>query len=148
MYDIMLYLVVILCNSFSTFNIMYINVVCTYSSDEEFTALCGNELLLLESCLRVNPKSYGVWLHRQWVMTTSPQPDWKNEKKLCDLFLNYDERNCKYHVRSSFHINVHCIVLVLAEIASYGVSLSGHYSDSTVSIALAAPIEQKLLRLW
>ena len=101
MYDIMLYLVVILCNSFSTFNIMYINVVCTYSSDEEFTALCGNELFLLESCLRVNPKSYGVWLHRQWVMTTSPQPDWKNEKKLCDLFLNYDERNCKYHVAAS-----------------------------------------------
>ena len=101
MYDIMLYLVVILCNSFSTFNIMYINVICTYSSDEEFTALCGNELFLLESCLRVNPKSYGVWLHRQWVMTTSPQPDWKNEKKLCDLFLNYDERNCKYHVAAS-----------------------------------------------
>ena len=58
--------------------------------------LCGDELYLLETCLRVNPKSYGIWLHRQWIMTASPKPDWKNEKRLCDLYLNYDERNCKY----------------------------------------------------
>lgn len=29
-------------------------------------------------------------------MMNSPSPDWTNEKKLCDLFLKYDERNCKY----------------------------------------------------
>ena len=57
--------------------------------------LCDNELSLLENCLRVNPKAYGVWLHREWVMNCSPIPDWKHEKKLCDLFLKYDERNCK-----------------------------------------------------
>ena len=24
-----------------------------------------------------------------------PNPDWKRERNLCDLFLKYDERNCK-----------------------------------------------------
>ena len=78
------------------YDIVHCACTCTCRSTEEFTTLCGDELYLLETCLRVNPKSYGIWLHRQWIMTSSPQPDWKNEKRLCDLYLNYDERNCEY----------------------------------------------------
>ena len=78
-----------------------------HSSAEEFTKLCEDELHLLEMCLRVNPKSYGIWLHREWVMTSTPTPDWKNEKRLCDLFLNYDERNCKLHTFLTLQ-HVHC----------------------------------------
>lgn len=72
------------------------------SSSEDFTKLCEDELYLLEMCLRVNPKSYGIWLHREWVMTTTPSPNWKDEKRLCDLFLKYDERNCEWNFSCPF----------------------------------------------
>ena len=62
-------------------------------SKEETIALLNKELSLLEQCLRVNPKSYCIWLHRRWVMTHSPAPDWTRDKSLCDLFLKHDERN-------------------------------------------------------
>ena len=64
-------------------------------SPEEYCALCDGELSLLERCLRVNPKAYCVWSHREWVMVNRPDPDWAKEKSLCDLFLKYDERNCE-----------------------------------------------------
>lgn len=64
-------------------------------SQEEAVKSCEAELSLLENCLRVNPKAYCIWLHRQWVMAESPCPDWAKEKGLCDLFLKYDERNCE-----------------------------------------------------
>ncbi len=64
-------------------------------SGEEFTVLCCKELLLLETCLRVNPKAYCVWLSRQWILLHSPAPDWLREKELCDKLLNYDDRNCR-----------------------------------------------------
>jgi geranylgeranyl transferase type-2 subunit alpha len=51
------------------------------------------ELSFLEACLRVNPKAYGIWLHREWVMLNIPNPNWKREQELCNLFLKYDERN-------------------------------------------------------
>lgn len=55
--------------------------------------LCQKELSFLKNCLQVNPKSYSVWHHRQWIMEFMPQPDWKEELHLCNLFLSYDERN-------------------------------------------------------
>lgn len=65
-----------------------------FSSVDEAMKACGVEQMLTQQCLRVNPKSYCAWLHRQWVMEHSPQPDWDAERQLCDLFLKYDERNC------------------------------------------------------
>ena len=56
--------------------------------------LCQKELSFLKNCLQVNPKSYSVWHHRQWIMEYMPQPDWNEELRLCNLFLSYDERNC------------------------------------------------------
>ncbi|CAH3130023.1 unnamed protein product [Porites lobata] len=55
--------------------------------------LCQKELSFLKNCLQVNPKSYSVWHHRQWIMEYMPQPDWNEELRLCNLFLSYDERN-------------------------------------------------------
>lgn len=55
--------------------------------------LCKKELYFLKNCLQVNPKSYGVWHHRQWIMEFMPQPNWKEELQLCNKFLSYDERN-------------------------------------------------------
>ncbi|XP_061445176.1 geranylgeranyl transferase type-2 subunit alpha isoform X1 [Rhineura floridana] len=60
---------------------------------EEVQALCKAELAFLESCLRVNPKSYGTWRHRCWVMEHIPEPDWARELELCGKFLESDERN-------------------------------------------------------
>ncbi|KAL8177163.1 UNVERIFIED_CONTAM: hypothetical protein K2H54_042732 [Gekko kuhli] len=60
---------------------------------DEMQALCKAELSFLESCLRVNPKSYGTWHHRCWVMEHIPEPDWARELELCSKFLESDERN-------------------------------------------------------
>ncbi|XP_042700873.2 geranylgeranyl transferase type-2 subunit alpha isoform X1 [Chrysemys picta bellii] len=62
-------------------------------SPEEMQLLCRGELSFLESCLRVNPKSYGTWHHRCWVMEHIPHPDWARELELCAKFLEIDERN-------------------------------------------------------
>ncbi|XP_064395199.1 geranylgeranyl transferase type-2 subunit alpha-like isoform X2 [Halichondria panicea] len=79
-------------------------------SDEEFSLLCCKELNLLESCLRVNPKAYCVWLSRQWILLHCPQADWVREKGLCDKLLNYDERNfhCWDHRRFVIQQS-HCV---------------------------------------
>ncbi|BFZ13256.1 hypothetical protein BsWGS_16295 [Bradybaena similaris] len=60
---------------------------------EELQKMFLSELAFLESCLRVNHKSYGTWHHRCFVMNTMPEPDWARELELCNEFLKYDERN-------------------------------------------------------
>lgn len=74
----------------------------SFSNDEEHARLYANEMSLTEICLKKNPKSYGVWYHRQWCLLrahelnldkSSAALTWKNELDLCNLFLNLDERN-------------------------------------------------------
>jgi len=62
-------------------------------SPEELAALVKTELGFLESCLRVNPKSYGTWHHRSWLLGRLPEPNWARELELCARFLEVDERN-------------------------------------------------------
>ncbi|XP_005623327.1 geranylgeranyl transferase type-2 subunit alpha [Canis lupus baileyi] len=62
-------------------------------SPEELAALVKTELGFLESCLRVNPKSYGTWHHRCWLLGRLPEPNWARELELCARFLEVDERN-------------------------------------------------------
>ncbi|XP_069490086.1 geranylgeranyl transferase type-2 subunit alpha [Ambystoma mexicanum] len=63
------------------------------TSQEALQLLYKEELHFLESCLRVNPKSYGTWHHRTWVMERTPGADWVRELQLCNKFLDIDERN-------------------------------------------------------
>lgn len=65
------------------------------AENEENNSLFERDLSFTEMCLQVQPKSYGAWHHRVWILENSPAPDWNREVNLCTLYLKKDERNCK-----------------------------------------------------
>lgn len=65
----------------------------TVRDENEVQKIYEAELSFLESCLKVNPKSYGSWHHRGWVSARLPRPDWARELSLCDRCLSLDDRN-------------------------------------------------------
>lgn len=67
----------------------------TQSAGEPDPALFDRDLGFTETCLQVQPKSYGAWHHRVWILENCPNPDWDREVKLCTVYLKRDERNCK-----------------------------------------------------
>ncbi|GAB0098222.1 Geranylgeranyl transferase type-2 subunit alpha [Sergentomyia squamirostris] len=62
-------------------------------NEEEMKDLHQADLLFTEQCLQVNPKSYGAWHHRGWILETRPDPNWNREVDLCTKYLKLDERN-------------------------------------------------------
>lgn len=59
----------------------------------------GNELLFNIETIKLNPKSYCSWFHRQWLIDefcsdTTISFDWKHELGLCGKLLQLDCRNC------------------------------------------------------
>ncbi|KAL1022543.1 hypothetical protein UPYG_G00029090 [Umbra pygmaea] len=65
----------------------------TIREEDDVQKMYDAELSFLESCLKVNPKSYGSWHHRGWVSARLPRPDWARELSLCDRCLSLDDRN-------------------------------------------------------
>ncbi|XP_017775253.1 PREDICTED: geranylgeranyl transferase type-2 subunit alpha [Nicrophorus vespilloides] len=63
------------------------------SNEEELGKFMTSEIKLTEQCLLANPKSYGSWYHRFWVLDRHPKPDWNGEFALCSLYLMKDDRN-------------------------------------------------------
>lgn len=62
--------------------------------EEKLCELLEKEIQLTLTCLKSNPKSYGTWHHRYWVLLHHPKPNWTNEFNLCSMYLSYDDRNC------------------------------------------------------
>ncbi|XP_069735175.1 geranylgeranyl transferase type-2 subunit alpha [Phaenicophaeus curvirostris] len=53
-----------------------------------------SELAFAGACLAVNPKSYGAWHHRIWVLARAPPPSpVPGERQLCERLLGADPRN-------------------------------------------------------
>lgn len=65
-------------------------------TDKENTVLFDRDLGFTENCLQVQPKSYGAWHHRIWILENCPVADWNCEVELCTRYLRKDERNCKF----------------------------------------------------
>lgn len=65
----------------------------TVKDEDEMQKIYESELHFLESCLKVNPKSYGSWFHRGWVSARLPRLNWARELSLCDRCLSLDDRN-------------------------------------------------------
>uniref|UniRef100_W5K0A0 Geranylgeranyl transferase type-2 subunit alpha n=1 Tax=Astyanax mexicanus TaxID=7994 RepID=W5K0A0_ASTMX len=65
----------------------------TVKEEDEIQKLYEAELFFIETCLKMNPKSYGSWHHRGWVSSRLPRPDWTRELSLCDRCLSLDDRN-------------------------------------------------------
>lgn len=65
----------------------------TVKDEDEVQKIYEAELSFIESCLKVNPKSYGSWHHRGWVSARLPRPVWARELSLCDRCLSLDDRN-------------------------------------------------------
>jgi len=91
----------------------------TYRAEKELIALYREELAFLEECLKVNPKSYGSWQHRCFVMLNTPSPDWVRELSLCTSFLQHDERNCKFNVKVLSVRSVNKLMLNITWTADY-----------------------------
>uniref|UniRef100_A0A7N6C2V2 Geranylgeranyl transferase type-2 subunit alpha n=1 Tax=Anabas testudineus TaxID=64144 RepID=A0A7N6C2V2_ANATE len=71
----------------------YRREILMHLETDEVQKIYETELSFLESCLKMNPKSYGSWHHRYWVSARLPQPDWARELSLCDRCLSLDDRN-------------------------------------------------------
>lgn len=65
---------------------------------ESIDRFISHELAFGVKAIRANPKSYGAWYHRQWIVTkikTASRPfEVATELKLCDKLLELDARNC------------------------------------------------------
>lgn len=63
--------------------------------EDKLIKFLENEISLTEQCLLSNPKSYGAWHHRYWILDHHPKPNWKKEFDLCTKYLTLDDRNCR-----------------------------------------------------
>lgn len=66
------------------------------SGDDSSTINIDKELSLTQACLERNPKAYGAWFHRKWILwryCAANTPLLQHELVLCALFLLKDERN-------------------------------------------------------
>lgn len=58
-----------------------------------------SELSFVAQCLGVNPKSYGAWHHRGWVLGHTPAPPaGREDLALCERLLAADSRNCEWFI--------------------------------------------------
>ncbi|XP_076041639.1 rab geranylgeranyltransferase subunit alpha [Oratosquilla oratoria] len=68
-------------------------VILKGDSEGTWQTLLIRELKMIENCLLKNPKSYGAWHHRSWILDVIPEPPWEEELDICSKYLKMDERN-------------------------------------------------------
>lgn len=115
-----------------------------FRDKDEVQKIYEAELFFLESCLKVNPKSYGSWHHRGWVSARLPRPDWARELGLCDRCLSLDDRNCKSAIQTFTFIL--SLMTLFDDSYSFHISLQVHCWDyrRTVVKMSGVPVEKEL----
>lgn len=85
----------ILCVNPDVYSLWNIRKECVLKLNEfvKNQEMYDRELYFTENCLHVNPKSYGAWHHRCWILKNAPEPNWNREVDLCSKYLKLDERN-------------------------------------------------------
>jgi hypothetical protein len=63
--------------------------------EQQKETILQQELGFFMELIRINPKSYWLWNHRQWCLATMAKPNWQQELKLVGKMLDMDARNCK-----------------------------------------------------
>jgi geranylgeranyl transferase type-2 subunit alpha len=125
--------------------------------EESKSKILETERYLTQSSLQRNPKSYGAWYHRKWIvhfLKASPQI-LQEEIQLTSQFLLLDERN--FHCWNYRRYVVACLaqawngewnVLEKKEPTSTIVSLMGPQIASTVSALSESPAKQTIPDDW
>lgn len=74
--------------------------ICSKKTEnvDDLLSCLEEEIRFTEQCLLANPKSYGAWHHRYWVLIHHPNPKWEREFLLCTRYLKMDDRNCEFNL--------------------------------------------------
>lgn len=66
------------------------------NGEESLINYLEDEIKLTQESLKANPKSYGSWHHRYWILLNHPKPNWQNEFNLLNKYFSMDDRNCMF----------------------------------------------------
>jgi geranylgeranyl transferase type-2 subunit alpha len=124
-------------------------IICRLEEDVSSaaaTATLQTELSLTQAALERNPKAYGAWMHRKWILqhVKAPSSVLQSELALTAQFLKMDERN--FHCWNYRRFVVGCLAAAANENQADddskntdSIIYTGQWSDPAMGIQLVPP---------